>query len=314
MRVPLLSVLATVSIAAIGYRAITDLGWFDSFYMALITVSTVGFGEVGSLGHDGRIWTMLVIIAGYGVLVSISARFTALLLSGTFGEFRIQKRRARMLQHLSNHVIVVGFGRVGLATVEAIVARGIPCAVIEMNEFRSALIEDAGAVPVIGDARDIGALERAHVDEALALVTTLTDQENIVVISSARITSPDLRIVSRVGDTDWSARLLRAGANDLVPIYLSAGQHLAVAATTRGVRGVMAEEHGFVIEELVIQPESSLVGLTPEILMERHPGIIVLGVRRDQNLSRWHEIKDPIKSGDVVILAGLSSALQTLVT
>jgi voltage-gated potassium channel len=312
MRSPVIAAILLVIVSTVGFVVFTDLDWFDALYMTFITVGTVGFGEVGSLGHDGRVWTMIVIVAGYAVLVSMTARFTAMILSGTFREYRDQQRRSKMLSHLMGHVIVVGFGRVGRATVEATVARGIPCAVIETDMTRSAAIEDAGAVPVIGDSRDTDVLEIAHIEQASALVTTLTDPENLVVVSSARIMRPDLRIVARVADADWSARLRRAGANDLVPIYLTAGQHLALAATTRGVRGVMVEGDGVTTEELTVQPDSPLVGLTPDQVMERHPDVVVLGIRRDRAVTRWHEVKDTIRADDVMILVGPLPAISEI--
>jgi voltage-gated potassium channel len=304
MKSPLLAALAVVVGASGGYLALTDLSVFDAVYMTFITVGTVGYGEVGELGVAGRMWTIVVIIAGYGVLVAMTARFTALLLSGSFGDHLQTKRRLRMQSQLSNHLIVIGFGRVGRATVDAAVRTGTLCAVVELQPDLAPQIESAGATPIIGDARDTEVLDQAGIARASSLVAALSDPDNLVVVSTARMMQNDLRIVSRVADLEWCARLRRAGANDLVPVYRSAGQHLALSAATTGLLGVINDVGGFIVEEIEVEPNSGLVGLSPADVMKRHPHVIVVGVRRANDLERWHEVSGPIRAGDVAVIVG----------
>lgn len=217
-----------------------------------------------------------------------------------------------MQQLLHDHLIVVGFGRVGRATVEAARAANGRIAVIEFDPALASEIEACGAVPIFGDARDLDVLERAGIARATAIVATLSDPDNLVVVSTARLLRNDIRIVVRVADTEWSSRLVRAGANDLVPIYKSAGQHLALAASTDGLLGVMNEVGGFIVEELEIGPGSRLLGRTPQEVMAQHPHVSVVGIRRENDLTRWHEVDGAIRVGDVTIIVGPAGSAHLL--
>lgn len=304
LKIPIIAALVVVAVSTVGYLLTTDLSVFDSFYMTIITVGTIGFDEIGDLGTTGRVWTMFVIVAGYGVLVGMTARFTSLLLSGTFGDLRAERRRKRMQSKLSDHIVVVGYGRVGRATVEAARRSGRNCAVIDNNVGLGSAIEEDGAVPVVGDARDSDTLEAAGLSRAASLVLALSDPDNLVVGTTARLLFPDLRIVARVSDMEWCDRLRKAGADDLVPVYRSAGQHLAVSATTSGVIGIMGDVGGYMVEEVEIKQSSKMLGMRPRDIMEAHPDVVVVGIRRENDLTRWHEVSDPIAVGDVVIVVG----------
>lgn len=302
MRAPIAIAALVVAVSTAGFVGFAGMGWFDAVYMTFITMGTVGFGEVGPIGHSGRVWTMFVIVLGYATLVGMTARFTSLLVSGSINELHTERRRLAMQAGLKDHMIVVGFGRVGRATAEACLGDGFPCAVVVNEPGLAAEIETIGAVPVIGDARDTDTLESAGLMTAKSLVSTLSDVDNLVVVSTARTERPDLRIVARVADIDWCARLTRAGADDLVPIYRTAGEHLALSATTAGVMGVMPTRSGLMTEELLVSAGSPFVGRTPSQIMEMNPEVVVLGVRGANNLRRWHEVEGAIKDGDVLIV------------
>jgi voltage-gated potassium channel len=121
---PLLAAAVVVVISTAGYVVLAGLPWFDALYMTFITVGTVGFSEIGELGTAGRAWTMAVIFAGYAVLVVMTARLTAMLLSGAWAELLSARRRQRLMTTLEGHTIIVGFGRVGEATAESFVGAG----------------------------------------------------------------------------------------------------------------------------------------------------------------------------------------------
>lgn len=312
LRSALLAAVVVTAVSTIGFVALADYPVFDALYMTIITLGTIGYGEVRPLDTLGRIWAMVVVVAGYGVLVNITARFTSILLSGTFAASLRRHRRHQMLERLHRHDVVVGFGRVGRSTTEAILATGRSCAVIESLSEKIEEIERLGAVAVVGDARDVDVLEEAGIDRAESLVTTLDDPDNLVVVSSARYANGALRIVSRVNELEWSERLRRAGADDLVPVFKTAGRHLAASARSPGVVGVLAELGDSVTEEISVPIGSPLVGRSLEDLMHRHPTVVVMGLRRDRSVARWHEVSGPIEAGDVLIARGPVSDLADI--
>lgn len=312
LRAALLTAVVVTAVSTIGFVVLADYPVFDALYMTIITLGTIGYGEVRPLDTIGRIWAMIVVVAGYGVLVNITARFTSILLSGNFAASLRRHRRHRMLERLHHHDVVIGFGRVGRSTAEAILATGRACAVVESLAEKAEEIERLGAVAVVGDARDVEVLEEAGIDRAESLVTTLDDPDNLVVVSSARYANGALRIVSRVNALEWSERLRRAGADDLVPVFRTAGRHLAASARSPGVVGVLAELGDSVTEEIAVPIGSPLVGRSFEDLMHRHPTVVVMGLRRDRSVARWHEVSGPIEAGDVLIARGPVSDLADI--
>lgn len=306
----LLFAVIVLAVSTFGYVVLADYSWFDALYMTVITLGTIGYGEVQPLNQSGRIWSMLVIVAGYGVLVNITARFTSLLLSGAFAENRDNSRRKKLIANCNNHLVVVGYGRVGRSTVESAISAQKTCVVIEANENLRREIEAAGAIPIIGDARDLDILSQAAIDRAQCLVTAMSDAENLVVVATVRLSHPNIRIVARVNEAEWSDRLRRAGADELIPIYLSAGRHLANAAFHTGIIGVLDDGTDALTEQFLVRSHAPVCGRTIHDLMHENPSVIVLGVRRDSKLSRWHEIDTPLQADDVLFAIGPGSAME----
>jgi voltage-gated potassium channel len=306
----LLFAVIVLAVSTFGYVILAHYSWFDALYMTVITLGTIGYGEVQPLNQAGRIWSMLVIVAGYGVLVNITARFTSLLLSGAFAENRDNSRRKKLIANCNNHLVVVGYGRVGRSTVESTISAKKTCVVIEANEDLRREIEATGAIPIIGDARDLDVLSQAAIERAQCLVTAMSDADNLVVVATARLTFPNIRIVARVNELQWSDRLRRAGADELIPIYLSAGRHLANAAFHSGLIGVLDDGSDALTEQFLVRSHAPVCGRTIHDLMLENPLVIVLGVRRDSKLSRWHEIDTPLQEDDVLLAIGSGSAME----
>jgi voltage-gated potassium channel len=313
LRWPILSAAGLIAIAAAGYVVVADYSWMDALYMTVITLATVGYGEVQPLTAAGRWWTIVTIIAGFAVFVNATAQLTALLLSGEIRDALEERRRSKMRDRLERHVIVVGYGRVGRATANSIREAGLACAVVEEDTSRADDIIRAGAVFVQGDGRDIETLQAAGIDHAIALSTALDDPDNLVVIVTARTLRPDLRIVSRVNDIHWSERLRRAGASQLVPVYESAGASIAATALSPEVLAVQELTGlGMRTEEILVPAGSPLAGCDLASVMERDPDLVLIGVRRDDGLTRWHEVQGTLREGDVVVAMGSSASLAEL--
>ncbi len=306
----LLFAVIVLAVSTFGYVVWAHYSWFDALYMTVITLGTIGYGEVQPLEQAGRIWSMVVIVAGYGVLVNITARFTSLLLSGAFAENRNNSRRKKLIANCNNHIVVIGYGRVGRSTVESTISAQKSCVVIEASENLRREIEEAGAIPIIGDARDLEVLSQAAIDRAQCLVTAMSDADNLVVVATARLTYPNIRIVSRVSEMEWVDRLRRTGADELIPIYRSAGRHLANAAFHSGINGVFDDGSDALTEQFLVRSHAPVCGRTIHDLMRENPSVIVLGVRRDSKLSRWHEIDTPLQEDDVLLAIGSGSAME----
>lgn len=306
--------LLVVSVAVPGYVVIAGLDWFDALYMTIITLGTVGYGEVGDLGHTGRWWTMAVIVACLGTFVYTAAVLTTLFVSGEMGEAVRRRQGKKMRDGLSDHVVVVGFGRVGRGTVRGVRREGRDVLVVDRREDLGAAVATSGAHLLVGDATEEEVLVEAGIRRAAALIAAAHDDAtNLVVVLTARALRPDLRIVARVNEPTWQDRIRRAGADVVVSPYEAFGASLAAYAVETGILGLQdLPALGLRTEEMQVQPGSTVVGQTLTDLAAREPDLLLLGLRRDTGLAKWHEVDGPIAVGDVVIALGSPDALRRL--
>lgn len=309
----MLAALAAVTIASTGYSLIEGWPVFDAVYMSVITIGQVGFSEVRVLSTAGRVWTIGVILSGFGVFVYSAASLTALFVSGEVAATLREKRRGKVRSHLRDHVVVVGFGRVGRSAVAAAIHSGRRCEVIDCNPEVEAAVSALGAVFLAGDARDADVLHAAAVERAVALISSLDDPSNAVVALTARSLAPSLRIVTRVTDPTWRDRLMRAGASHAVPVYESVGASLAATALDAQVLGVLPIPGSDLrVEEMEVGEQSQALGTNLRNLMAVADGLHILGLRRDEALTRWHEADETLCAGDVLVVMGDGPALSKL--
>ena len=238
LRLPFALLIGLVAISTIGYEVIEGYGWVDAFYMTVITLGTIGYGEVHPLGTDGRLFTIGVIVASFGTLVYAASVLTSTFTSGELKR-RMNERSARKMQAtFRDHVIVVGFGRVGHAVVRSLHAIGERCVVLDMNEELGPAIRTLGAEHVCGDATDVESLRAAGIEHAAGLVAAAdADAANLVIVLTARAVAPNLRIVSRVNEPEWLQRIKHAGADVAESPYESYGRHLAGYAAGQSADG-----------------------------------------------------------------------------
>src|SRR5512132_2522124 len=214
---PRLAILMAVIVIAggtAGYVLIEGWGAWDAFYMTVITVTTVGYREVHPLSRPGELFTTVLVIGGVGTLFYTASLMMALLVEGELHQ-RFQRRRVeRMIENLSNHFIVCGFGRRGTIIAEEFQRQGAPFLVVDRDGDRVQAALEAGFLAVEGDASSEDVLKRVGILRARGLIAAVgTDAENVYAVLSARLLKPDLFIVSRTESDDASAKLKRAGAD-----------------------------------------------------------------------------------------------------
>jgi voltage-gated potassium channel len=314
LRWALVSLVALFLVATGGYVVIDHFSWLDAAFMTVITLSTVGYQEVHPLSPAGRLFTIGVIIAGFGTLIYTAAMITELFTSRDALEHLRQARGRRMRETLDNHVIVVGFGRVGQAVAAGVLDLGSTCLVIDRSPEHEPLIRQAGCVSLVGDATDEEDLVEAGIHRARALVAAAErDDINLVVTLTARAIRSDLRIISRVNEGAWRARIVRAGADIAQSPYPSYGASLATSALTPGMLDVHALPLlGLGTEEIQIGPESKLIGRRLAEVSQVTKGVYIVGLRREHRLHRWHDVHGAIAEGDVLVALGTAESLRAL--
>jgi len=220
-------ILFLLAFGSCGYLILED-GWsfVDALYMTIITITTVGFGEIHSLSPNARIFTGCLIFLGFGS-VALFATYTArwLLESELKGLFD-EKRIARKIKKMKDHYIICGYGRIGSTICAELLQNGIAFVVIEINEEFAADAEGRGFYVLKGNATDDEFLKKAGIDHAAGVVAGLTeDADNLYISLAARELNPSIFIVSRGEAPGIENRILRAGADIVVsPIKLGGGQ------------------------------------------------------------------------------------------
>jgi voltage-gated potassium channel len=301
--------------ATVLYVAVEGYGWIDAAYMTIITLGTVGYEEVHPLDTAGRLLTIVVIIVSFATFVYAVSVLTNLFVSGDAVAQRRHRRSRRMQEHLRDHVIVVGFGRVGQAVVRGLQELGKSCVVLDRNPALEEQMRACGAVDVVGDGTDPDDLRRTGIERAEALVAACdADAANLVVVLSARATRPDLRIIARVNDAAWLERMKQAGADVAQSPYPSYGMSLAAASVASSVLDLHELPLlGLRTEEIEVPAGSPLTGLTPHEI-SRGNDVYVLGLRHPDRIEPWHAIDGPVQPGDVLVVLGAPERLVALAT
>ena len=216
-----------VIFGSIGFYILGGTKWsiIDSLYMTVITLSTVGYGEVHQLNESSKIWAILLIIfgvSGIGAFIrTVSEEFIQP------GIFR-NKRMLKNISMLENHYIVCGYGRMGAIIADELSLKNSTFVIIEIDEKKVQKIRDKGLICIQGDATSENTLKNARVDKAGGVAVVLdTDQDNLFVTMSMKTKNPNLFILSRCARKDNEIKLKRAGANKVVNPYIAGGHRMA---------------------------------------------------------------------------------------
>ena len=227
-----LALALLVNAGAIGYRLSEGWDWGDSYWMVLITLSTLGFsdGHTQILSANGRLVTTLLILGGL-VVVQISIQgVLGLSESGYFRRLR-ERRFRRWLHSMQNHVILCGYGRIGREIAEQLTRENVPMLVVEMDAERREAAEERGLAVLMADATLDETLLEAGIHRCRALVAALPNNaSNLYVVLSARGMAPNCRLIARSDSEEAERKLRLAGADQVVSPYVSGGRTMAATA------------------------------------------------------------------------------------
>jgi voltage-gated potassium channel len=225
--VAVLLLLAVFVAGVFGYKFISDYTWIDAFYMTVITITTVGFGEVVPLDDVDKLFTSVLILSSIFILAYAISVITEYMLSkNNIGNLR-EKRIHKIIDSMKDHVIVCGYGRNGKQAVEKLIAYKKPFVIIEKDHE---VVDKFGstALFVEGNASDDEVLKEAGVNHASTLICALpSDADNLFIVLTARQMNPKLRIISRATEETSYKKLKLAGADNVILPEKIGGDHMA---------------------------------------------------------------------------------------
>lgn len=319
LRGPLIALLLTLVAGVAGYMLIERWSFLDALFMTIITVTTVGYGEVHPLSTTGRIFTMLLIFGGVGgVLYTLGALFGWILVT----DWPAERRRRLMeeaLAHLEDHFIVCGYGRVGRRVAEVLRREQVPVVVIDVNQSSLEAAQNDGFLVVFGDASSDPVLGRAGIARARGLITAVeSDAVNVYVVLSARVLRPDVFIIARANSDDAIIKLERAGATHAISPYSIAGRRMAQLAirptAVEFVETVLHAGHQrLVLEEIAVEAGTGLAGACLGDLRHRFAaGPLIVALRHDGTLTPTPPDTYCLQPGDEIVLLGSPEQLQEI--
>ena len=294
-------------------------GWnfLDSLYMAVTTMTTVGFREVHELSLPGRIWTMAMALSAIGVIFGTVGVVAENVMADVASGRRKAKRMKRRIDKLNGHFVVCGYGRVGAMVARELVEDGNLVVVIDVKEDSLQRAEDAGYLVVHGDGATEEVLRAAGVERAKGLVSAIdSDAQNVYVTLTARSLNPGLYIVGRAGADNVISKLIQAGADRAVSPYTMAGRRMVNLALRPGViefidAALTPGGMAFTMEEVEAQADGLLAGRT--IGQLRQHGILTLAVLHAPG---DYEPNPPderlVAAGEHLIVSGASAVLDSL--
>jgi voltage-gated potassium channel len=322
--------LAVGATAVIGYRIIggPDVTILDAMYMAVVTLSGVGYGEIVDSSHNHvlRTFNMFIVLIGVAVAVYVFSQLTAFLVEG---ELRHLFRRNRMKKHIAElrqHYILCGLGETGRHVADELLKTHTSFVVVENSAEAVTRLQEShddrynGLLYVTGDATDEKVLEQAGIDVAAGLITVLpSDKDNLVIIVVVRQRNPTIRIVSRCTDLRYAERMVKAGANSTVSPNHIGGLRMAselLRPTVVGFLDLMLQQKSRTlrVEEISLPGASSWAGkMLGELNLHDRYDLLPLAVKHagsaDSDLIVNPRGPTKLAVGSIIIVLGDSDDL-----
>jgi voltage-gated potassium channel len=279
--------------------------------MVLITVSTIGYGEVETLSPQGRLVTVLIVVGGLVVVQLAIQRVLGLKESGYFRRVK-EFRFHRMLEGMHDHVILCGYGRIGQEIAAQLLRDNIPLVVIETDSYRREIAESKGLKVLQSDATLDESLLDAGLNRCQSLVAALPgDAANLYVVLSARDLRPDCRLIARASSDEATAKLRLAGASVVVSPYVAGGRVMAASALRPLALDFMELLAGsdFEIEEFQLSDNpqcfSAIHGRSlAELELGRRSGALVIAIRDQGRLIANPGGETELAPGQLLIVLG----------
>ncbi|WP_291427006.1 TrkA family potassium uptake protein [Deinococcus sp.] len=305
-------ILGLVTFGALGYRITEGWSWLDCVYMSIMVLTTVGFGEVQPLNVHGKIFSIVLMTFGIGLMLYLLTLLAETVIRSVTDPSINKRRRERRIMNLRGHTIVCGYGQVGEAVTTALVSAKREVVVIDHRTEHIEWAETHGVHTLVGDATDEEVLRRAGLDRAASLVTVInSDPSNLYVVLSAKGIKPQLQVIARASDESAARKMRRAGADEVVNPYQLSGNRIAAMMLapqfSRLLSGGATSDH-FTVREIGVG--QLLIGRSIEQL-GRDTGALVIGIWRDGQVVRARA-GEILQAGDTVLVAGAAHEVEAV--
>ena len=297
-----------------------DWSFLDAFYQIVITVSTVGFGEVKPLSPWGRLFIIGVIFLQTGFFVYITSKLVDLAVSGELREIINFRRLQKMLKNVENHTVVVGLGRLGTSVVENLEQMGeLVVGIDRSSRIVKELTKRFPHIPFIDcDAKEEDCLKQAKVERAKNLLLTIpSDAENLFIVVSAKTLNPDLQVIARITNPKNEKKLKLAGVDEVFLPEEETGKLVAMLVERPNVSKLLMsilldDTNPFDIEEFLVKPCSPLVGRSVGEVFKGVATGYLIAIKRGETFLIFPAKEEVIRAGDILIVMADLNRLANL--
>jgi voltage-gated potassium channel len=311
---------SNMAIGALGFYFIANYPWVEAIYMALITMLTIGYGEILPLSQTARIFNIgfmiVAVTSQLGTLAALTQAIVEWEVAGGFG----RRRRIKMIRELKDHYIVCGYGRVGRGAADELQRAHQSLVVVDRNPERVRRAESLGILAFEGDSTKDETLRAVGIERAKGVIATMgSDADNLFLVISARALNPGIPVVARAVEEEAIEKLRRAGAKDVKAPFRATGQNLANSLIKPHVVefldfALLDPSLNLGIEQIDVRPGSSLAGRSlGDLRLRNQLKVIVLAIRRANGAMEFNpEGKTVIDPGDSLVVMGEVADLRKL--
>jgi voltage-gated potassium channel len=311
--------IAILTIGSFGYVFLEGWTLFDGLYMTVITLTTVGYGEVHPLSEAGRAFTILLIFLGVGFMFYVVTALAQVVVEGQLQDIFGRRRVERDIRNLRDHYIICGFGRIGEVISRELSHNRIPLVIVDNQPQNIPTLERSGYLHLIGNATQEEVLLSAGIERARGLVSVVSsDADNVYIVLTARSMNPSLKIVSRAGEPGSEQKLRQAGANEVISPYELGGQRMAQTILRPTVVDFMEVALGegidLSLEEIPVGGGSDIIGKPlKESGIRQQLDLIIVAIKRADGAMIFNpQPNAPILQGDTLIALGSRMNLDKL--
>ena len=313
-------IVGVVGFGVLGYMVLEGWPFLDALYMTVITITTVGYGEIGQLSQGGRIFTIILIFLGIGIMAYFLGVVAQAMVELQIRSIIGRRKLGLKIKSMKNHYIICGYGRIGRIISHELKTQKIPILVLDNSPNSRDLLEADGIPYIIDDATNEEVLMEAGIERAKGLVAVVSsDADNVFITLTARGMNPGLFIVSRADDEKVQRKLLRAGADRVVMPYLIGGQKMAQTIIRPAVTDFLEftvhdKDIELKLEELNVSPGSKLNGVTlMDSGIRQEMNIIIVAIRKAEGKMVFNPSSQTrIEAGDTLIALGHGNELERL--
>ncbi len=310
-----LVIISLVAVGTIGYMLLEGWPFLDALYMTVIVLTTIGFAEVRELDDAGRVFTIALAVTGIGAIFYALIAVFQFLIEGELASILGSQRMKRQIEHLRDHYILCGFGRVGEEIARQFKQHDVDFVVVETDQKSIARGSRLGYFMLIGDATSDQVLTEAGIAHAVSLVAASdSDAGNTFIVLAAKALNPDLYVVARASQAESPPRMTRAGAQRVFSPYASVGRQMALSAMQPMLAEfidmpAMAEGGHGLLAEIEVS-EGTGAGGTVGALLGGLRDVTVLGVQKKTGeLTVSPPMSTQLLAGDHVIIIASEDAL-----